>query len=127
MNKQQLKNNNRLLPFVKRGEIYYADLGETIGAEQSGLRPVIIVQNDKGNKHSPTVIVLAITSQSNKTSIPPHLKIPKEITELTKDSIILGEQIRTIDKQRLKQRIAKLPEEYMKQVDEKIKISLNLI
>lgn len=118
-----MKNN--ILSEINKGDIFYADLGQTIGAEQDGLRPVVIIQNDIGNKYSPTVIVLSITSK-HKKKIPTHLIIPKEISNLPKDSIILGEQIRTIDKQRLKNKITQLPKKYIQNIDEILKISLNI-
>ncbi|MBQ1183339.1 MAG: type II toxin-antitoxin system PemK/MazF family toxin, partial [Clostridia bacterium] len=93
---------------VKRGDIYYADLSPVIGSEQGGIRPVLIVQNDVGNKFSPTVIAAAITSQRDKTNLPTHIKVDADGCGLSKDSIVLLEQIRTIDKQRLKEKMGSL-------------------
>ena len=93
---------------IKRGDIYYADLSPVVGSEQGGLRPVLIVQNDVGNKYSPTVIAAAITSQQTKNNLPTHIKINASGCGLAKDSIVLLEQIRTIDKQRLKEKIVKV-------------------
>ena len=92
---------------VKRGEIYYADLSPVVGSEQGGLRPVLIVQNDTGNKHSPTVIAAAITSQINKARLPTHIELAANSYGLSKDSVVLLEQIRTIDKRRLKERMVR--------------------
>ena len=93
---------------VKRGEIYYADLSPVVGSEQGGIRPVLIVQNDVGNRHSPTVIAAAITSQKDKAKLPTHISVQAATCGLTKDSIVLLEQIRTIDKRRLKDRMGAL-------------------
>ena len=109
---------------VKRGEIYYADLSPVVGSEQGGVRPVLIVQNDVGNRHSPTVIVLAITGQLNKARLPTHVPISCEGTGLVKDSVVLAEQIRTLDKRRLRERIGTLRPEVMARVTEALKISL---
>ena len=114
--------NNQLL--VNRGDIYYADLSPVIGSEQGGLRPVVIIQNDIGNKHAPTVIVAPITSQMHKKPLPTH--IPFCGCGLSKDSIMLMEQIRTIDKSRLKAKIGCLPPEKIEAVDIAVKISLGL-
>lgn len=111
---------------IKRGEIYFAQLNPVIGSEQGGIRPVLVVQNDIGNQYSPTTIILAITSQINKAKLPTHVELKAETYGLEKDSVILAEQIRTIDKTRLKQRIAVLNEETMKKVDEALLISLGL-
>lgn len=111
---------------VKRGELYYADLSPVVGSEQGGLRPVLIVQNDIGNKYSPTVIVAAITSQQTKAKIPTHIELPADTYGLPKDSVILLEQIRTLDKQRLQQQISVLPEELMQKVNQAILISLGI-
>ncbi|MGI6620792.1 MAG: type II toxin-antitoxin system PemK/MazF family toxin [Bacillota bacterium] len=109
-----------------RGEIYFADLNPVLGSEQGGFRPVLIVQNDIGNKYSPTVIISAITSQIQKARLPTHVELPARLSNLEKDSVILLEQIRTIDKKRLKKRVAKLDMDIMKQVDEALEISLGL-
>ncbi len=109
---------------VKRGEIYYADLSPVVGSEQGGLRPVLIIQNDIGNKYSPTVIVTAITSQLTKNKIPTHVELDASTYGLPKDSVVLSEQIRTIDKQRLKNFVCVLDSLTMRKIDNAIKISL---
>ena len=111
---------------VKRGDIYYADLSPVVGSEQGGTRPVLIVQNDTGNRHSPTVIAAAITSQTSKARLPTHINIPGGSVGLSKDSVILLEQIRTIDKRRLKERIGALDDTVMKRVDLGLGISLGV-
>lgn len=111
---------------VKRGDIFFADLSPVVGSEQGGIRPVLVVQNDIGNKYSPTVIVAAITSQINKSKLPTHIEISAEEYGLTKDSVILMEQIRTIDKRRLKDKIGKLDNALMCDVDRSISISFGL-
>ena len=111
---------------IKRGEIYFAQLNPVVGSEQGGIRPVVVVQNDIGNQYSPTTIILAITSQINKAKLPTHIELKAEPYGLERDSVILAEQIRTIDKARLKQRIAILKEETMKKVDQALLISLAL-
>lgn len=111
---------------VKRGDIYYADLSPVIGSEQGGIRPVLIVQNDVGNKHSPTVIAAAITSKLNKARLPTHIEVDATFYGLAKDSVILLEQIRTIDKRRLKERIGELPLSIMRRVNDGLKISLGV-
>ena len=111
---------------IKRGDIYYADLSPVIGSEQGGVRPVLIVQNDVGNKYSPTVIAAAITSQTDKSRLPTHIDILPEHCGLSRDSVVLLEQIRTIDKRRLKQKITHLDEEAMARVDQGTKVSLGL-
>jgi mRNA interferase MazF len=111
---------------VKRGDIYYADLSPVIGSEQGGIRPVVIVQNNIGNKYSPTVIAAAVTSQINKAKLPTHIEIGKENFGLAKDSVILLEQIRTIDKRRLKEKIGRLDFELMQKIDEVLMISFGL-
>ena len=108
---------------IKRGELYYADLSPVIGSEQGGVRPVLIVQNNVGNKFSPTVIVAAVTSQISKAKIPTHIEISTNYG-LTKDSVLLLEQIRTLDKRRLKEKIGTLDEKCMKSVNEALLISL---
>ncbi len=112
---------------VKRGDIYYADLSPVVGSEQGGMRPVLIVQNDVGNKHSPTVIAAAITSQINKAKLPTHIELGAKTYGLSKDSVILLEQIRTIDKKRLKDRMGKLDDKLMDKVDNAIAVSFGLI
>jgi Growth inhibitor len=110
---------------IQRGDIYYADLSPVTGSEQGGLRPVIVIQNDKGNQHSPTVIVAAITSNIKKTKLPTHIVLP-EIEGLSKRSIVLLEQIRTIDKSRLSNKIGSIDNEYMQKINEAILISLGI-
>lgn len=111
---------------VKRGEIYYADLSPVVGSEQGGVRPVLIVQNDVGNKHSPTVIAAAITSQREKSKLPTHIELDASVCGLAKDSIVLLEQIRTIDKKRLKERMGELDPPAMNQVNSALTISFGL-
>ena len=111
---------------VKRGDIYYADLSPVIGSELVVVRPVLVVQNDVGNKYSPTIIAAAITSQINKAKLPTHIEISAEEYGLTKDSVILLEQIRTIDKRRLREKIGHLDETLMEKVNEAINISFGL-
>ena len=111
---------------VKRGDLFYADLSPVVGSEQGGTRPVIIVQNDVGNKYSPTVICAALTSQINKAKLPTHLEISAERYGLQKDSVILLEQIRTIDKRRLREKISHADEELMERVDNALAVSLGI-
>ncbi len=111
---------------VKRGDIYYADLSPVVGSEQGGLRPVLIIQNDVGNKYSPTVIAAAITSRMGKTRLPTHIDIYADKAGLAKDSIILLEQIRTLDKRRLKEKMGHLDEDAMLRVDNAIAVSFGL-
>ncbi|MCC8079890.1 MAG: type II toxin-antitoxin system PemK/MazF family toxin [Oscillospiraceae bacterium] len=111
---------------VKRGDIYYADLSPVVGSEQGGLRPVLIVQNDTGNKHSPTVIAAAITSQVGKARLPTHIELTAQSYGLSRDSVILLEQIRTLDKSRLRERMGKLDESTMSKVDDAIAVSFGL-
>ncbi len=111
---------------VKRGDIFYADLSPVVGSEQGGVRPVLIVQNDIGNKFSPTVIVAAVTSQINKAKMPTHVEIKGADFGLAKDSVILLEQVRTIDKRRLREKIGKLDEFLMERVDDALIISLGI-
>ena len=111
---------------VRRGDIYFADLSPVVGSEQGGMRPVLIVQNDTGNRHSPTVIAAAITSQTGKARLPTHIELAGASCGLTRDSVILLEQIRTIDKQRLRDLVCHLDEEIMNKVDEAIRISFEL-
>ena len=111
---------------MKRGDIYYADLRPVIGSEQGGIRPVLIIQNDTGNLYSPTVIVAANTSKLHKARLPTHEHLNSRSCELIKDSVILLEQVRTIDKQRLKSQVCHLDDEMMKKVDRALRISLTL-
>ena len=115
-----------MLETVRRGDIYYADLSPVVGSEQGGMRPVLIVQNDTGNRHSPTVIAAAITSQTGKARLPTHITLGGRSCGLTKDSVILLEQIRTIDKRRLRERMGKLDEDMMSRVDNAIAVSFGL-
>ena len=111
---------------VKRGDIYYADLSPVVGSEQGGVRPVLIIQNDIGNKHSPTVICAAITSKMNKAKLPTHIELNANKYDMVKDSVILLEQLRTIDKKRLKDRVCHLDQEIMKEVNTGLMVSLEL-
>ena len=111
---------------IKRGDIFYADLSPVIGSEQGGVRPVLIIQNDIGNKYSPTVIVAAITSQINKAKLPTHVEISSEEYGLNRDSVVLLEQIRTLDKKRLKEKIGHMTETDMKKVDKSVLIRISL-
>ena len=109
---------------IKRGELYYADLSPVVGSEQGGVRPILIVQNDTGNKFSPTVIAAAVTSKIGKAKLPTHIELERDQFGLTKDSVILLEQIRTLDKRRLKERIGELSPITMKKVNVALLISL---
>jgi len=111
---------------VKRGDIYYADLSPVVGSEQGGIRPVLIVQNDVGNRFSPTVIAAAITSQSDKANLPTHIKVNALGSGLAKDSIVLLEQVRTIDKKRLKEKMGALDSGAMNRIDRALSISFGL-
>lgn len=111
---------------IKRGDIFYADLRPVVGSEQGGIRPVLIIQNDIGNKHSPTVICAAITSRMNKAKLPTHIEINASSYDLVRDSVILLEQLRTIDKRRLKDKVCHLDQEILDQVNQALKISLEL-
>ncbi len=111
---------------VKRGDIFYADLSPVVGSEQGGVRPVLVVQNDIGNKYSPTVIVAAVTSQINKAKLPTHVEISANDFGLAKDSVILLEQIRTLDKRRLREKIGKLDMPLMNRVNHALIISLGI-
>lgn len=111
---------------MRRGDIYYADLRPVIGSEQGGIRPVLIIQNDIGNKHSPTVICAAITSKMNKAKLPTHIELNASKYDMVKDSVILLEQLRTIDKKRLKDRICHLDQDIMQIVNNGLMVSLEL-
>ena len=111
---------------VRRGDIFYADLSPVIGSEQGGVRPVLIIQNDVGNKYSPTVICAAITSQINKAKLPTHVEIESVKSTLVKDSVILLEQIRTIDKKRLREKICRIEDTMMKKINRAVMVSLGL-
>ena len=112
---------------VKRGDIFYADLSPVIGSEQGGVRPVLIVQNDIGNRYSPTVICAAITSQIGKAKLPTHIEIDCQQFTLVKDSVILLEQVRTIDKKRLREKICRLDDSQMQKVDKALLISFGMV
>lgn len=114
------------MSIVKRGDIYYADLSPVVGSEQGGMRPVLIVQNDTGNKHSPTVIAAAITSQTGKAKLPTHIELTGQSVGLTRDSVILLEQIRTLDKSRLREKMGRLDGETMTRVDSALAVSFGL-
>ena len=111
---------------VRRGDIYYADLSPVVGSEQGGIRPVLVIQNNIGNRHSPTIICAAITSKMNKAKLPTHIEISTRDYNIVKNSVILLEQIRTIDKQRLKEYVCHIDSAMMKKGDEAICVSLNL-
>jgi mRNA interferase MazF len=111
---------------VKRGEVFYADLSPVVGSEQGGLRPVLIVQNDVGNKYSPTVIAAAITSRQDKSSLPTHISVGAQSCGLQKDSVVLLEQVRTIDKRRLKEKMGELDDRSMQQVNQALQVSFGL-
>ncbi len=112
--------------YMKRGDIFYADLRPVVGSEQGGVRPVLIIQNDVGNKYSPTVICAAITSKLNKAKLPTHIELDAKRYGLVKDSVILLEQLRTIDKQRLKDKVCHLDSDIMKRVNDSLLVSLEL-
>ncbi len=112
---------------VRRGDIFYADLSPVVGSEQGGVRPVLVVQNDIGNKYSPTVIVAAITSRINKAKMPTHIEIKGEEYGLSKDSVVLLEQIRTIDKKRLKEKIGHIDDSAIDKINEAVSVSLGLM
>ena len=111
---------------IRRGDIYSADLSPVVGSEQGGVRPVLIVQNDVGNRHSPTVIAAAITSRTSKTRLPTHIDVRSDVSGLNRDSVVLLEQIRTIDKSRLKERMGHIDETNMNEINDAIQISFGL-
>ena len=111
---------------IRRGDIYYADLRPVVGSEQGGVRPVLVIQNDTGNRHSPTVIVAAITSRMNKAKLPTHVELSARQCQIVRDSVILLEQLRTIDKQRLKDKVCHLDESILARVNEALRVSLEL-
>ena len=122
-----IKNNLGVISVViKRGDIFYADLRPVVGSEPGGVRPVIIIQNDTGNKHSPTVICAAITSRMNKAKLPTHVELDSTKCDIVKDSVILLEQLRTIDKKRLKDKVCHVDREIIEKVDKALLISLEL-
>lgn len=112
---------------IQRGDIYYADLRPVVGSEQGGVRPVLIIQNNVGNRHSPTVICAAITSQMNKAKLPTHVELNSKQYDLAKDSVVLLEQLRTIDKKRLKDKVCHLDTNILSKVDKALEISLELL
>ncbi|MCQ2540343.1 MAG: type II toxin-antitoxin system PemK/MazF family toxin [Acetatifactor sp.] len=112
---------------MRRGDIYYADLRPVVGSEQGGIRPVLIIQNDVGNRHSPTVICAAITSKMNKAKLPTHIELDSHAIEMEKDSVVLLEQLRTIDKKRLKDKVCHLENDIMTKVDHALMVSLELL
>ena len=123
-----IKNNLGVISVViKRGDIFYADLRPVVGSEQGGVRPVLIIQNDVGNRHSPTVICAAITSQMHKAKLPTHVELNSDKYDLAKDSVVLLEQLRTIDKKRLKDKVCHLDEDTLLKIDRALEISLELI
>lgn len=111
---------------IRRGDVYYADLRPVVGSEQGGVRPVLVIQNDAGNRHSPTVIVAAITSRMNKAKLPTHVEVSAERYGIVKDSVILLEQVRTIDKSRLREKICHLESDILRKIDRALLISLAL-
>ena len=111
---------------IRRGDIYYADLRPVVASEQGGVRPVLVIQNDTGNRHSPTVIVAAITSKMNKAKLPTHVELSARQCQIVRDSVILLEQLRTIDKQRLKDKVCHLDAQILARVDEALRVSLEL-
>lgn len=123
----RLKGRLEYKVIIRRGDIFYADLRPVVGSEQGGVRPVLIIQNDTGNRHSPTVICAAITSKMNKAKLPTHVEINAERYGIMKDSVILLEQVRTIDKSRLKEKVCHLDDEILKKINEALLVSLSLI
>lgn len=123
---KQLISKVKVNDMIKRGDIFYADLRPVIGSEQGGIRPVLIIQNDVGNKHSPTVICAAITSQMNKAKLPTHVELDSRKYDLVKDSVVLLEQLRTIDKTRLKDKVCHLDSQILLRIDKALEISLEL-
>ena len=121
-----VRKANDIKMLIKRGNIFYADLSPVVGSEQGGVRPILIVQNDIGNKHSPTVIAAAVTSQINKAKLPTHIELDAAMYGLSKDSVILAEQIRTIDKTRLREKIGHIDDSLMQKVDDALTISFGL-
>ncbi len=111
---------------IRRGDIYYADLRPVVGSEQGGVRPVLIIQNDAGNRHSPTVICAAITSKMNKAKLPTHVELSKNQCDMVKNSVILLEQVRTIDKTRLKEKVCHLDSSLMSQVNKALIVSMEI-
>lgn len=124
--KQEPLNNKEVLDMVSRGEIYFAELNPVQGSEQGGIRPVLIIQNDVGNTYSPTTIILAITSQINKARLPTHVEVSAKESGLRRDSVILAEQMRTIDKSRLRQKVAELKPPTMSRIENAVAVSIGL-
>ena len=120
------KNKKGALYFMRRGDVYYADLRPVVGSEQGGIRPVLIIQNDVGNRHSPTIICAAITSKMNKAKLPTHIELNARRYDMDKDSVVLLEQLRTIDKKRLKDKVCHLDGDIMRRVNRALKVSLEL-
>ena len=120
------KNKKGALYFMRRGDVYYADLRPVVGSEQGGIRPVLIVQNDVGNRHSPTIICAAIISKMNKAKLPTHIELNARLYDMDKDSVVLLEQLRTIDKKRLKDKVCHLDGDIMRRVNRALKVSLEL-
>lgn len=112
---------------IRRGDVYYADLRPVIGSEQGGVRPVLIIQNDMGNRHSPTVICAAITSRMNKAKLPTHVSIDSRCCSIVKDSVVLLEQLRTIDKKRLREKVCHLDSDLIERIDEALRVSLDIL
>ena len=119
-----MKKNNQ--PIVYRGEVYYADLSPAVGSEQGGNRPVVILQNNTGNKHAPTTIVAPLTSRLTKKPLPTHVLLPKGAVSVSCESVVLLEQVRVIDKQRLKSKMGNLSDEFMTEIDKALKVSLGI-
>ena len=111
---------------IRRGDIFFADLRPVVGSEQGGIRPVLVIQNEAGNRHSSTVIIAAITSQMHKAKLPTHVELDSRYCDIAKDSVILLEQVRTIDKQRLKEKVCHLDSQMIRRVDEALRVSLEL-
>ncbi|MBU5470397.1 MAG: type II toxin-antitoxin system PemK/MazF family toxin [Lachnospiraceae bacterium] len=111
---------------IRRGDIYYADLRPVVGSEQGGIRPVLVIQNDTGNRHSPTVIIAAITSQMHKSKLPTHVEIDSQKYDIDKDSVVLLEQLRTIDKKRLRDKVCHLDNDIIAKVDKALLVSLEM-
>ena len=126
MLRKAILNEGSARNIMRRGDVYYADLRPVIGSEQGGIRPVLIVQNDVGNKHSPTVICAAITSKMNKAKLPTHIELDSHRYEMVKDSVVLLEQLRTIDKKRLKDKVCHLDQDIMEKVNRGLLVSLEL-
>ena len=126
MLRKAILNEGSARNIMRRGDVYYADLRPVIGSEQGGVRPVLIVQNDVGNRHSPTVICAAITSKMNKAKLPTHIELDSNRYEMVKDSVVLLEQLRTIDKKRLKDKVCHLDQDIMEKVNRGLLVSLEL-